>query len=32
VLAVTLTRLAPHALVDPFAIVLFVGAVAALLM
>ena len=31
VLAVTLTRLAPHAIVDPFSAVLFVGAVMALL-
>ena len=31
VLAVTLTRLAPHAIVDPFSAVLFVGAVTALL-
>jgi len=32
VLAVALTRLAPHAVVDPFAAVLFVGAVTALLL
>lgn len=31
VLAITLTRLVPHALVDPFAVVLFLGAVTILL-